>query len=239
LTCQKFLLPLSHRERHDGGREGEKTTKEEETTRKLTRETSAVIERNLRAEILHERKTMLEAELAKERVELGQLGLPGPAVARRTTRSAPRPTPGVPATPGPSGRRMAGTGARSFIIQTLKRTKRAMTIKELTRTILRKDWKTVRHDPTKMVDAALRNNPQEFRKAAPSTFELVRGKWGPTSSSDTEPRPSDRARQGENCPQPTVGVSRSGRTRNAGEENGDNACSSRPNRHAGRMMPAG
>jgi hypothetical protein len=49
-----------------------------------------------------------------------------------------------------------------------------MTIKELTKAILRKGWKTARKYPTKTVDAALRNNPQEFRRTAPSTFELNR-----------------------------------------------------------------
>ena len=41
--------------------------------RKLTNEISAVIERNLRTEILHERKAMLEAELVKVRAELAEL----------------------------------------------------------------------------------------------------------------------------------------------------------------------
>jgi hypothetical protein len=49
-----------------------------------------------------------------------------------------------------------------------------MTIKELTKVILRKGWKTERNDPSKTVDAALRNNPEDFRRTAPSTFELIR-----------------------------------------------------------------
>lgn len=153
-------------------------TQEKESMRKLTKEIGAVIERNLRAEILHERRTMLEAELAKVRVELGQLGLPGQAAARRLIRRARKPAPGARATrkPGPSSKRMQGNGARSFIIQTLRHTKRPMTIRELTRTILRKGWKTERKDPSRTVDAALRNNPQDFRKTAPSTFELIRGR---------------------------------------------------------------
>jgi len=151
-------------------------TQDKEGMRKLTREIGAVIERNLRAEILHERKVMLEAELAKVRAELGQLGQPRRVAARRPIRRARKPARVARAKPkaGPSGRRVHGNSARSLIIQTLKHAKRPMTIKELTKTILRKGWKTERKDPSKTVDAALRNNPEDFRRTAPSTFELIR-----------------------------------------------------------------
>ena len=147
-----------------------------EGVRKLTKEISAVIERNLRAEILHERRTMLETELAKVRAELGQLSQPRQAGSRRPIRRARRPAPVARATPKPGsgGRRVQSNSARNFIIQTLKRTKRPMTIKELTKTILRRGWKTARNDPSKTVDVALRNNPEDFRRTAPSTFELIR-----------------------------------------------------------------
>jgi hypothetical protein len=149
---------------------------DKEGMRKLTKEIGAVIERNLRAEILHERKTMLEAELAKVRTELGQLGRPHPAAAKRPIRRARKPARVSRAAPkaGPSGRRVHGNSARGLIIQTLKHAKHPMTIKELTKTILRKGWKTDRKNPTKTVDAALRNNPGDFRRTAPSTFELIR-----------------------------------------------------------------
>jgi hypothetical protein len=151
-------------------------TQDKDGMRKLTKEIGAVIERNLRAEILHERKTMLEAELAKVRAELGQLGQPRKIAARRPIRRAWKPAPVARATPkpGPRGRRLPGNSAHSLIIQALKRAKRPMTIKELTKTILRKGWKTERKEPSKTVDAALRNNPEDFRRTAPSTFELIR-----------------------------------------------------------------
>jgi len=151
-------------------------TQDKEGMRKLTKEIGAVIERNLRAEILHERKAMLETELAKVRAELGQLGQPRQVATRRPIHRTRKPSPVARATrrPGPSGRRLPGNSAHSLIIQTLKRAKHPMTIKELTKVILRKGWKTERKDPSKTVDAALRNNPEDFRRTAPSTFELIR-----------------------------------------------------------------
>ena len=151
-------------------------TQDKEGMRKLTKEISAVIERNLRAEILHERKTMLETELAKVRAELGQLGRPRRVAARRPIRRARKPAPVARATPkpGPSGRRVQSNSARGLIIQTLKHAKRPMTVKELTKVVLRKGWKTERKDPSRTVDAALRKNPKYFRHTAPGTFELIR-----------------------------------------------------------------
>jgi hypothetical protein len=151
-------------------------TQDKEGMRKLTKEIGAVIERNLRAEILHERKAMLETELAKVRAELGQLGQPREIAARRPIKRAWKPAPVARATPkpGPSGRRLPSNSAHSLIIQALKHAKHPMTIKELTKVILQKGWKTVRKDPSKTVDVALRNNPEDFRRTAPSTFELIR-----------------------------------------------------------------
>ena len=151
-------------------------TQDKEGMRKLTKEIGAVIERNLRAEILHERKAMLETELAKVRAELGQLGQPRQVAARRPARPARKAaSPRLAAAKlSPSGHEVRGNSARGLIIQTLKHARRPMTIKELTKVILRKGWKTERNDPSKTVDAALRNNPEDFRRTAPSTFELIR-----------------------------------------------------------------
>jgi len=151
-------------------------TQDKEGMRKLTKEIGAVIERNLRAEILHERRTMLETELAKVRAELGQLGQPRKVAARRPIRRARKPTPVARAASktGPSGRRAQSNSARGLILQTLKHAKRPMTVKELTKVVLRKGWKTERKDPSRTVDAALRKNPKNFRHTAPGTFELIR-----------------------------------------------------------------
>jgi uncharacterized small protein (DUF1192 family) len=149
---------------------------DKEGVKKLTREISAVIELNLRAEIVHERKAMLEAELARVRAELGQLGQPRQVAARRPARLAGKAA-SLKLTASKlssGGRRVQSDSARGLIIQTLEHAKHPMTIKELTKVILGKGWKTERKNPSKAVDAALRNNPDEFRRTAPSTFELIR-----------------------------------------------------------------
>jgi hypothetical protein len=139
--------------------------------KRITAEIAAVVERNLRRELLRERETMLRNELEAVRAELSQMG-----AKRATPRPMQKPVSGTRPLPKPRSRTRPtrGDSARALIIDTLKRTRRPMTIKELTKTILRKGWKTTRKYPTKTVDAALRNNPQEFRRTAPSTFELNR-----------------------------------------------------------------
>ena len=180
-TCETAILAklrnsatLLHGEHHSP-KEGGKMIQDKEGMRKLTKEISVVIERNLRAEIQHERKAMLESELAKARTELSQLGQPRQAAARHPARPAKRAVAHelTAAKPSPSGRRAQSDSARNLIIQTLRHTKHPMTIKELTKTILHKGWKTERKNPTKTVDAALRNNSEDFRRTAPSTFKLV------------------------------------------------------------------
>ena len=139
--------------------------------KQITAEIAAVVERNLRRELLREREAMLRSELEAVRTELGRIGAGRPihrAARKPVLVSHPQPT--LPA----SSRPVRGASARALIIRTLKHTRRPMTIKELTKAILRKGWKTTRKYPTKTVDAALRNNPQEFRRTAPSTFELNR-----------------------------------------------------------------
>jgi len=138
---------------------------------RITAEIAAVVERNLRRELLREREAMLRSELLAVRAELGRIGTGRPIYrAARKPVLGSHPQPKLPA----SSRPVRGASARALIIRTLKHTRRPMTIKELTKAILRKGWKTTRKYPTKTVDAALRNNPQEFRRTAPSTFELNR-----------------------------------------------------------------
>jgi hypothetical protein len=138
---------------------------------RITAEIAAVVERNLRRELLREREAMLRKELETVRSELGRLsgaGLVRPSLPRPVT-GGPRPTQ-RPAESKP----MRSESARALIIQTLKRSGRPMTIKELTKAIARKGWKSERKDPTKTVDVALRHNPQDFRRTAPGTFALNR-----------------------------------------------------------------
>ncbi len=138
---------------------------------RITAEIAAVVERNLRRELLREREAMLRSELEAVRAELGRIG-----AGRPIHRAARKPVLGShpqPKLPG-SSRPMRGASARALITRTLKHSRRPMTIKELTKAILRKGWKTTRKYPSKTVDAALRNNPRDFRRTAPSTFELNR-----------------------------------------------------------------
>ena len=112
---------------------------------------------------------MLRSELEAVRAELGRL-----VVGRGIHRLAGKPVSNIrPSAAQPVGTRpMRGASARALIIRTLKQARRPMTIKELTKAILRKGWKSIRKYPIKTVDATLRNNPKDFRRTAPSTFEL-------------------------------------------------------------------
>ena len=138
---------------------------------RITAEIAAVVERNLRRELLREREAMLRSELEAVRAELGRFGA-GQQVyrtARKPVRvSHPQPKP--PASSPP----VRGGSARALIIRTLKQSGRPMTIKELTKAIQRRGWKSDRKYPSKTVDATLRTHPQDFRRTAPSTFVLNR-----------------------------------------------------------------
>ena len=143
----------------------------DERVNRITAEIAEVVERNLRRELLREREAMLRSELEAVRAELGRIGA-GRPIHRAARRPVPasQPQPTLPA----SSRPVRGASARALIIQTLKHTRRPMTIKELTKAILRKGWKATRKYPSKTVDATLRTHPQDFRRTAPSTFELNR-----------------------------------------------------------------
>jgi hypothetical protein len=116
---------------------------------RITAEIAAVVERNLRRELLR--------------------GQPIYRAARKPALGS-HPQPKLPA----SSRPVLGASARALIIRTLKHSGRPMTIKELTKAILRRGWKSARKYPAKTVDATLRTHPQDFRRTAPSTFELNR-----------------------------------------------------------------
>ena len=140
---------------------------DKEGMRKLTKEIGAVVESNLRAEILHERRAMLEAELAKVRAELGLLGKPHPAIVRRPVRRATRTVRADANVARPGS-------AHALMMNILKRTGKPMTINELTVALKRRGWKSLRSDPKKSVDVAVRKFTADFRKVRPGTFELIR-----------------------------------------------------------------
>jgi hypothetical protein len=114
---------------------------------------------------------MLRSELEAVQAELGRMGA-GQSIQRAARKPVlvSQPQPKLPA----SSRPMRGASARALITRTLKQSGRPMTIKELTKAIQRRGWKATRENPSKTVDAALRTHPQEFRRTAPSTFELNR-----------------------------------------------------------------
>ncbi|MBM3322950.1 hypothetical protein FJY69_05690 [candidate division WOR-3 bacterium] len=137
---------------------------------RITAEIALVIERNLRLELLREREAMLRSELDAVRAELGRTGAGRPPLrqaSKPALMSRPQPKPRA-------SRPVRGSSARSLIIQTLKYAGRPMTIVELTKAIVRKGWKSARKYPNKTVDATLRTHPEDFRRTAPSTFELKR-----------------------------------------------------------------
>jgi hypothetical protein len=138
---------------------------------RITAEIAEVVERNLRRELLRERETMLRSELEAVRAELGRIGAGQPIYrAARKPVPASQPPPTLPA----SSRPVRGASARALIIRTLKHSGHPMTIQELTKAIQRRGWKATRENPSRTVDATLRTHPQDFRRTAPSTFELNR-----------------------------------------------------------------
>jgi len=138
---------------------------------RITAEIAEVVERNLRRELLREREAMLRSELEAVRAELSRIAA-GRAIQRAARKPVieSRPKLKLPA----SSRPMRGDSARALIIRTLKQSGRPMTIKELTKAIIHRGWKATRKYPSKTVDATLRTHPQDFRRTAPSTFELNR-----------------------------------------------------------------
>ena len=143
----------------------------DERVNRITAEIAEVVERNLRRELLREREAMLRSELESVRAELGRIGAGQPTYrAARKPVLKSQPQPKLPA----SSRPVRGASARALIIRTLKHSGRPMTITELTKAILRRGWKSARKYPVKTVDATLRTHPQDFRRTAPSTFELNR-----------------------------------------------------------------
>ncbi len=135
----------------------------------ITLEIERVIEKNLRTELLKERRSQLKKELvAIER----QLRLLAPRAAT-PPRPAPRKRPAKPE--GPT--RGLGPGHKSvrvMLIEAFKRTRRPMKTEELTATLKKRGYRFKRARPQKTVDNILRRHRKVFRKTAPNTFALIR-----------------------------------------------------------------
>ena len=142
-----------------------------ESMKRITAEVTAVIERSIREELLREREAKLVAELEAVRAEIGRLdGKQQVLSGVREPASVP-----VPATKPTLDTRPTRRGsAHRLLIDVLKNAKQPMRTKELTKALIRRGWKTARKDPSRTVDAALRNNPGDFRRIAPGEFELIR-----------------------------------------------------------------
>jgi hypothetical protein len=142
-----------------------------ESVKRMTEEITAVIERGLREELLHQREAALEVELTAVRDEIDRLGgkVQTPPKAVKPV-SAPVPAP----KPVPANRPISNKSAHVLLMEVLKDTRRPMTIRELTNAIIRRGWQTARADPSKTVDVALRTNVRDFRRTSPGTFDLIR-----------------------------------------------------------------
>jgi len=154
----------------------------------ITREIEELIERNLRIEMLKAREAQLEQELADIRRQLAGTGRGAArrAVAKpRRSAATARPSHRTPKAPqtrrlkpekvgGVTFRRRTGfKSVRTMLIETMSRHRKPMKVKRLFQILQLKGWKATRKDPSRTIDAVLRNNPTIFRKAAPGTFELI------------------------------------------------------------------
>lgn len=127
----------------------------------LSQEIGTMVEKRIRLEILKEQAARLDKELAaihKEiaNLETGQAKMKPKAMVRKIRR------------------RRGEKSARDLIVEVLKRAKRPMKAKELTKKLLARGFRSDRKDPSRTVDSALRANPHLFRKVAPGTFELIK-----------------------------------------------------------------
>jgi hypothetical protein len=149
----------------------EKALRVNDNMKRITGEITAMIDQSLRQELSRERKKTLKAKLAGVRAEIGRLGAKRP-VWPRVKKPLSFAGPAPKSASGASWTK--GDRAHALLIEALKSAARPMTIRELTRAILRRGWKMPDKDPSKTVDVALRTSTKDFRQTAPGIFELVR-----------------------------------------------------------------
>ena len=124
----------------------------------LSEEIRKMVEKSIRLEILKGQEARLRKEITAVQKEIGRLEITKTAKKPRVTKIRPR-----------RGKK----SAKALLVEVFKRTKRPMKAKELTKKLLERGFRTVRKDPSKTIDTALRSNPKLFRKTAPGTFELI------------------------------------------------------------------
>lgn len=122
----------------------------------LSEDIRKMLEKRLRIEILRARETSLKKELVSVQNEINRL-LGAKIEAKPKLMRPPK----------------AAKPVRTMLVEVLKRTKRPMMVKELTKKLLQQGYRSSRKDPNRTVDTTLRANPQLFRKTVPSTFELI------------------------------------------------------------------
>jgi actin-like ATPase involved in cell morphogenesis len=130
--------------------------------RTLSEEIRKMVEKRIRLEILKDRETRLKKEITAVQNEIKRLEM---AIRLRRIERKPKVTK--------IRLRRTGKSAKAMLVEVFKRTKRPMKVKELTRRLLQRGFRTARKDPSMTVDSALRVNPKLFRKIAPGTFELI------------------------------------------------------------------
>ncbi len=135
----------------------------------ITLEIERVIEKNLRIELLKERRTQLSKELVAIEQQLRLLA-PRTATPRRPVL---RKKPATPARPD-HGHGPGNKSVRIMLIEALKRTRRPMTVKELTATLKKRGYRFKAVQPENTVDNMLRLHKKLFRRTAPNTFTLIR-----------------------------------------------------------------
>jgi predicted nucleic acid-binding Zn-ribbon protein len=124
----------------------------------LSEEIRKMVEKSIRLEILKEQEAWLRKEITAVQKEIGRLEIARTAKKPSVTKIRPR-----------RGKK----SAKTLLVEVFKRTKRPMKVKELTKKLLQRGFRTARKDTSMTVDTALRANPKLFRKTAPGTFELI------------------------------------------------------------------
>ena len=124
----------------------------------LSEEIRKMVERRIRLEILKEQEAHLRKEITAVQKEIGRLEIAKTAKKPRVTKIHPR-----------RGKK----SAKALLVEVFNRTKRPMKVKELTKKLLQRGFRTARKDSSMTIDSALRANSKLFRKTAPGTFELI------------------------------------------------------------------
>jgi hypothetical protein len=124
----------------------------------LSEEIRKMVEKRIRLEILKEQEARLEKKISTVQKEIKKLEVHKVEKKPKATKISFR---------------RAKKSTRMMLVEVFKRNRRPMKVKELTKKLLQKGYRTGRKDPSLTVDATLRVNTKLFKKTAPGTFELI------------------------------------------------------------------